>query len=131
MERVTSEKSELILQELHAQVIVYNMAAMIKKESDKIINHSEKYKYQTNINNLIQLLRANLSKLLNKRKELRILIDKIIKRASKNKEPIRPDRLYERWDVYIKKPTTLKYRVDGKRNPIVKKTTKGFLRKRS
>lgn len=131
MERVTSEKSELILQELHAQVIVYNMAAMIKKESDKIINHSEKYKYQTNINNLIQLLRANLSKLLNKRKELRILIDKIIKRASKNKEPIRPDRFYERWDVYIKKPTTLKYRVDGKRNPIVKKTTKGFLRKRS
>lgn len=131
MERVTSEKSELILQEIHAQVIVYNLAAMIKKESDKIITHTEKYQYQTNTNNLIQLLRANLAKLLNKKQELKILISKIIKRASKNKEPIRPNRLYERWDVYIKKPTTLKYRVDGKRNPVIRETAKGFLRKRS
>ena len=46
MERVTSEKPELILQELHSQVIVHNLAAMIKKESDKIITHTEKYKYQ-------------------------------------------------------------------------------------
>ena len=65
MERVTSEKAELILQELHSQVIVHNLAAMIKKESDKIITHTKKYKYQTNINNLIQLLRANLAKILN------------------------------------------------------------------
>lgn len=130
MERVTSEKSELILQELYAQVIVYNLAAMIKKESDKIITHTEKYKYQTNINNMIQLLRANLVKLLNQKEELRILIDKIIQRAAKNKEPIRPNRLYERWDVYIKKPSTIKYRVDGKRNPVVKRTSKGFLRKK-
>ena len=63
MERVTSEKAELILQELHSQVIVHNLAAMIKKESDKLITHTEKYNYQTNINNLIQLLRANLAKL--------------------------------------------------------------------
>ena len=62
MERVTSEKAELILQELHSQVIVHNLAAMIKKESDKLITHTEKYNYQTNINNLIQLLRANLAK---------------------------------------------------------------------
>lgn len=41
MERVTSEKADLILQELHSQVIVYNLAAMIKKESDKIITHTE------------------------------------------------------------------------------------------
>lgn len=131
MERVTSEKTELILQELHSQVIVHNLAAMIKKESDKIITHTEKYKYQTNINNLIQLLRANLGKLLNIKQEFRTLIGKIIKKASKNKEPIRPNRLYGRWDVYIKKPTTLKYRVDGKRNPIVRRTPKGYLRKRS
>lgn len=41
MERVTSEKAELILQELHSQVIVHNLAAMIKKESDKLITHTE------------------------------------------------------------------------------------------
>lgn len=129
MERVTSEKPELILQELHSQVIVHNLAAMIKKESDKIITHTEKYKYQTNINNLIQLLRANLGKLLNIRQEFRLLIEGIIKKASKNKEPIRPNRLYGRWDVYIKKPTTLKYRADGKRNPVVRRTPKGYLGK--
>lgn len=41
MERVTSKKAELILQELHSQVIVHNLAAMIKKESDKLITHTE------------------------------------------------------------------------------------------
>ena len=128
MERVTSEKAELILQELHSQVIVHNLAAMIKKESDKIITHTKKYKYQTNINNLIQLLRANLAKLLNMKDEFKTLIRKIIEKASKNKEPIRPNRLFKRWNVYIKKPTTLKYRVDGKRNPKVRKMKKGFLR---
>lgn len=131
MERVTSEKAELILQELHSQVIVHNLATMIKRESDKIITHTEKYKYQTNINNLIQLLRANLAKLLNMKDEFKTLISKIIRKASKNKEPIRANRLFERWDVYINKPTTLKYRVDGKRNPVIKKTRKGFLRKAS
>jgi len=129
MEKVTSEKSELILQELHSQVIVHNLAAIIKRESDKNITHTEKYKYQTNINNLIQLLRANLAKLLNMKNDFKTLISKIIKKASKNKEPIRPNRLFERWDVYINKPSTLKYRVDGKRNPKVRKTKKGFLRK--
>ena len=33
---------------------------------------------------------------------------------------------YERWDVYIKKPTTLKYRVDDRRNPVIKKLEKAF-----
>ena len=128
MERVTSEKAELILQELHSQVIVHNLAAMIKKESDKLITHTEKYNYQTNINNLIQLLRANLAKLLNMKDGFRRLINKIIRKASKNKEPIRPNRLFGRWNVYTKKPTTLKYRVDGKRNPKVRKMKKGYLR---
>ncbi|WP_296877296.1 IS4 family transposase [Thomasclavelia sp.] len=128
MERVTSEKADLILQELHSQVIVYNLAAMIKKESDKIITHTEKYKYQTNINNLIQLLRANFARLLNIKEEFDTLIRKIIEKASKNKEPIRTHRLFDRWDVYINKPPTLKFRVDGKRNPKFIKTKKGFLR---
>ena len=129
IERVTSQKAELILQEIHSQVIVHNLAAMIKKESDKQISQSDKYKYQTNISNLIQLLRANLARLLNTKKGFRSLIKKIIEKASKNKEPVRPNRLYARWDVYIKKPATLKFRVDGKRNPSIKKTAKGFLRK--
>ena len=60
--------------------------------------------------------------------KLKTLISEIIKKASKNKEPIRPNRLFERWDVYINKPPTLKYRVDGKRNPKVRKMKKGFLR---
>ncbi len=92
----------------------------------KIITHTEKYKYQTNINNLIQLLKANLAKILNMKQKLKTLISEIIKKASKNKEPIRPNRLFERWDVYINKPPTLKFRVDGKRNPKVRKTKKDF-----
>lgn len=79
----------------------------------------------------IKLLRDNLGILLNIKQELRTLIGKIIKKASKNKEPIRPNRLYGRWDAYIRKPATLKYRVDSKRNPVVRRTPKGYLRKRS
>ena len=101
---------------------------MIKKESDKLIAHTEKYEYQTNINNLIQLLRANLAKLLNMKDGFRRLINKIIRKSSKNKEPIQPNRLFGRWNVYTKKPTTLKYRVDGKRNPKVRKIKTGYLR---
>ena len=111
-------------------MVVHNLAAMIKKELDKQISQSEKYKYQTNISNLIQLLRANLARLLNKKKGFRSLIKKIIK-AAKNKEHVRPNRLYARWDVYISKPVTLKFRVDGKRNHTVRKTNRGYLRKSS
>ncbi|WRK56068.1 transposase [Coprobacillaceae bacterium CR2/5/TPMF4] len=77
IERVTSQKAELILQEIHSQVIVHNLAAMIKKESDKQISQSDKYKYQTNISNLIQLLRANLARLLNTKKGFRSLIKRL------------------------------------------------------
>ena len=128
MERITSEKPELILQEMHSQVLVHNLAAMIKKESDKIVVHTPKYKYQTNINNLIQLLRANLPKLLNQKQKIKELLEKIIKKAAKNKEPIRPNRLYPRWGVYIKLPSPLKFRVDGRRNPSIKKVKNKFLR---
>lgn len=131
MERITSEKPELILQEMHSQVIVHNLAAMIKKESDKIVVHTPKYKYQTNINNLIQLLRVNLPKLLNQKQKIKELLGKIIKKAAKNKEPIRPNRLYPRWGVYIKLPSPLKFRVDGRRNPAVKKVKNKFLRIKS
>ena len=131
MERITSEKPELILQEMHSQVLVHNLAAMIKKESDKIVVHTPKYKYQTNINNLIQLLRANLPKLLNQKQKIKELLEKIIKKAAKNKEPIRPNRLYPRWGVYIKLPSPLKFRVDGRRNPSIKKVKNKFLRIKS
>lgn len=131
MERITSEKPELILQEMHSQVLVHNLAAMIKKESDKIVVHTPKYKYQTNINNLIQLLRANLPKLLNKKQKIKELLGEIIKKAAKNKEPIRPNRLYPRWGVYIKLPSPLKFRVDGRRNPSIKKVKNKFLRIKS
>lgn len=130
MERITSEKPELILQEMHSQVLVHNLAAMIKKESDKIVVHTPKYKYQTNINNLIQLLRANLPKLLNQKQKIKELLEKIIK-VAKNKEPIRPNRLYPRWGVYIKLPSPLKFRVDGRRNPSIKKVKNKFLRIKS
>ena len=93
---------------------------MIKKESNKLMKRTEKYEYQTNINNLIQLLRVNLAKLLNIKTEIKKLVTKIVKKASKNKESIRPNRLYEKWNVYIKKPASLKYRTDGKRNPYYK-----------
>ena len=63
-----------------------------------IINHTEKYKYQTNINNLIQLLKVNPAKLLNMKGGMSI---------SRNQQ-------------------TLKYRVDDRRNPVIKKLKKTF-----
>lgn len=67
-------------------------------------------------------------KLLNQKEKIKTLIESIIRKVSKNKEPIRLNRLYSRWNVYIKKLTTLKFRVDGRRNPHVRKTKSGYIR---
>lgn len=128
LERVTSEKTNLILQDLYSQIIIYNQLSIIKNIADKKINGTDKYKYQININNLIWLYRKWLPKILNKVNQLLNIIDKIINQIIKNKEPIRKNRSFQRWNTYISKPVTLKFRVDGKRNPKIFKTKKGYLR---
>lgn len=129
LERVTSEKPKIILQDLYSQIIVYNQISILKNISDRKINSSTKYEYQVNINNLIWLYRKWLPKILNKINIIINIIEKIINKIIKNKEPIRKNRLYPRWNVYISKPVTLKFRVDGKRNPKVYKNSKGYLRR--
>lgn len=127
-ERVTSEKPNIILQEIYSQIIIYNLMTLLKNIADKQVNGTSKYNYQININNLIILFRKWLPKMLNNIKLIKKIILKIIGRIVKNKEPIRKNRFFPRWKVYISKPSTLKFRVDGKRNPKVHKTKLGFLR---
>lgn len=127
-ERVTSEKPNIILQEIYSQIIIYNLMILLKNIADKQVNGTSKYNYQININNLIILFRKWLPKLLNDIKLIKKIILKIIGRIVKNKEPIRKNRFFPRWKVYISKPSTLKFRVDGKRNPKTHKTNKGYLR---
>lgn len=69
---------------IHSQVIINNMGTILKKELNKMVIHTSKYKYQINMNNIIQLLRANLLKLLNQRQKIKKLLIKNIK----NKEPV-------------------------------------------
>lgn len=128
LERVTSEKVGIILQDIYSQIIVHNQLAILKNIADKKINSTTKYNYQVNINNLINLFRKWLPIILNKTKILQKIISMIINKIIKNKEPIRKNRLYPRWNAYIDKPVTLKFRVDGKRNPKTHKTKKGYLR---
>lgn len=128
VERVTSEKPQLILQDMYSQVVVHTIVTVAKEEVDTRIQRTSKYEYQANINNLLTVIRKNLAKLLNVKEQREVLVKKIIEVAKKKKEPIRPNRFYKRWDVYIKKPTRLKFRVDGKRNPRVHKTKNGYLR---
>lgn len=129
LEKVTSEKPKIILQDLYSQIIIYNQISILKTIADKKINGSNRYEYQVNINNLIWLYRKWLPKILNKLNTILNIIDKIINKIIKNKEPIRENRLYPRWNVYISKPVTLKFRVDGKRNPKIYKTNKGYIRR--
>lgn len=127
-ERVTSEKITIILQDIYSQIIVHNQILLLKNIADERINRTDKYEYQTNINNLIGLFRKWLPIILNKLKILPRIISMIINKIIKNKEPIRKNRLFPRWNVYIQKPATLKFRVDGKRNPKVHKTKYGYVR---
>ena len=127
-ERVTSEKPNIILQDVYSQIIVYNQISILKNIADRKINSNGKYEYQININNLINLFRKFLPKLLNKTNSILSIINSIINKIIKNKEPIRKNRFYKRWNIYINKPPTLKFRADGKRNPTTHKTKKGFLR---
>lgn len=131
IERVTSEKPQLLLQDMYSQVVVHNIVAIAKQEIDKEIQRTENYCYQVNIQNLIILMRSNLAKLLYFKEGIKKLLLQIINIAKKYKEPIRENRFFERWDIYIAKPPTLKFRVDGKRNPKVHRTARGFLRKAS
>ncbi len=128
LERVTSEKTNIMLQDVYSQIIVYNQMSILKNIANKRINNTDKYLYQININNLITLFRKLLPKILNNIGKLIKIISMIINKIIKNKEPIRENRLYPRWNTYISKPVTLKFRVDGKRNPKVQKTQKGYLR---
>ena len=127
-ERVTSEKPNLILQDIYSQIIVYNQMSIIKNIADKTINNTEKYKYQININNLICLYKKWLPKILSNIKLINSILKTLINKITKNKEPIRKNRFFKRWNTYINKPPTLKFRVDGKRNPTTHKTKKGYLR---
>lgn len=128
LERVTSEKVTIILQDIYSQIIVHNQISILKNIADKEINSTDKYEYQININNLIGLYRKWLPSILNKLSQLSKIICAIINKIIKNKEPIRKNRLFPRWNAYIERPVTLKFRVDGKRNPKVHKTQKGYLR---
>lgn len=127
-ERVTSEKVNIILQDVYSQIIVHNQISLLKNLCDKKINSTSKYEYQVNINNLINLFRKWLPAILNQINKLSKIISLLISKILKNKEPIRKNRLFPRWNAYINKPVTLKFRVDGKRNPKVHKTKLGFLR---
>ena len=128
LERVTSEKPNLILQDIYSQIIVYNQMSIIKNIADKTINTKGKYKYQININNLVNLYRKWLPKILSNVKLVYSILKNLLNKIIKNKEPIRENRFFKRWNTYINKPPTLKFRVDGKRNPTTHKTTKGYLR---
>lgn len=128
IERITSEKVIIILQDVYSQIIIYNQISLLKNISDQKINNTLKYEYQININNLINLFRKWLPTILNQLNNLSKIISMIISKIIKNKEPIRKNRLFPRWNVYISKPTTLKFRVDGKRNPKFHKTKLGYLR---
>lgn len=127
-ERVTSEKVNIILQDVYSQILVHNQISLLKNLCDKKIDGTSKYEYQVNINNLINLFRKWLPTILNQISKLSKIISLIISKILKNKEPIRKNRLFPRWNAYINKPVTLKFRVDGKRNPKVHKTKLGFLR---
>lgn len=126
-ERVTSEKVNVILQDIYSQIIVHNQIFLLKNLCDKKINSTSKYKYQVNINNLINLFRKWLPIILNQISKLSKRISLIISKILKNKEPIRKNRLFPRWNAYINKPVTLNFELMEKEILKFIKQNRGFL----
>lgn len=98
LEQFSGQKVNNILQDFYATIFVCNLQSLISKQCDEEVElktSHRKYKYKINVNISIGIMKNRIVKLFieqNPDKILAALGDLF----SKNLEPIRPDRKYER-----------------------------------
>ncbi len=119
IENFTGRTKISIEQDFYASIYLSNMIELARQESDKIVKEKNKgktlkYEHKTNLNVLIGILKDKLMIMIfekNKRKRIK-MFNKIMRQATKNTIPIRPDRHYPRKDSSSRE----KYKANRKRS---------------
>jgi hypothetical protein len=98
IETVTAVKPDNVMQDLYAALIFSNIVASFKIECDKRFRKkpSQKYRYQTNMAELIKRIHKAYSCLLLLQRGVMTKIREIIRRSIKRGSPIRKDRIVKR-----------------------------------
>lgn len=142
-ERFNSGKSNIVINELFGKILCYSICGTLFDRADEIIldRRMEEgisdtlYDCLPNLKNICDTIRADHRFLQcffpgylsddDKTEYLRQLEDD----CSRNTVPVRPGRHYRRWGRWVSSPPIEKFRIDGRRNPPIKKcfNVKGYM----
>lgn len=139
-ERFNSGKYNIVVNELFGKILCYSICGLIyNKVNDIVIEKREnssqnKYEYIPNMKYLCEMVRLEhkflyyLSQMPSANLEIERYLETLTEECSKNLVPIRPGRHYERWGRWMSSIPNWKFRIDGRRNPFIKKcyTTNGY-----
>ena len=138
IERFNSAKYNIVTNEIYGKMLCYNIGGLFYKASEKEIESEKqtkkkKYTYLPNMKNIIDTLRrekklirlfATPTRGYRKNKKWDSYLQELIRRFSREKVPVRPNRHVKRWGRWVSSPLPAKFRLDGRRNPIYKKCFK-------
>lgn len=138
IERFNSAKYNIVTNEIYGKMLCYNIGGLFYKSSEKEIESEKqtkekKYNYLPNMKNIIDTLRrekklirlfASPKRGYRKNKKWDSYLQELIRRFSREKVPVRPNRHVKRWGRWVSSPLPAKFRLDGRRNPIYKKCFK-------
>ena len=145
VERFNSGKYNIVVCELYGKILCYSICGilydrveelLIKRRTDSetgtsctLYDHIPNMKYICDIVRMehvfLQFLMGNVQEPETSSQYLARLEDD----CSRNTVPVRPGRHYKRWGRWMSSISTAKFRVDGRRNPIIKKcfNTRGYM----
>lgn len=138
VERFNSAKYNIVTNEIYGKMLCYNIGGLFYKACESEIElqkqiKEKKYDYLPNMKYIIDTLRRE-KKLIKmfatpmrrnrKDKNWDSYLKEMIRRFSREKVPVRPNRHVKRWGRWVSSPLPAKFRLDGRRNPIYKKCYK-------
>jgi len=139
-ERFNSAKYNIVTNEIYGKILCFAVCGLFYEAAcAELEEHSctgepdNKYEYIPNMKNITDTLRAEPRFLMLlsdfKRYDGVFMqagyLSSLVRDFSKTKVPVRPGRHYRRWGRWMTWIPTAKFRVDGRRNPPIKKCYKG------
>lgn len=137
-ERFNSGKYNIVVNEIFGKILCYSICGIIYDRIDKIIverrpeeGQTTLYDYIPNMKYICDNVRIEhkfmqyLAGVLDNREDV---VNDYLKNleddCARNVVPVRPGRHYKRWGRWMSALPTAKFRVDGRRNPPIKKCFK-------
>lgn len=144
-ERFNSGKYNIVVCELYGKILCYSVCGILYEKANwlflKRVAESETgmsctlYDYIPNMKYICDTVRMEhiflqfLAGKVRSPADFSRYLDQLEDDCSRNIVPVRPGRHYKRWGRWMSSIPTVKFRVDGRRNPAIKKcfNTKGYM----